>query len=197
MILQTVRAEVERVIARRVFFTFAEVKTVDWAGQRCRARILTTGYLTNWLRVAAGYASSEQGEMKPLSAGDEVLACFPTGDPQGQGVVLARLYGGNAAPALAEQAWGVKRQSGSLILGADGKLAIDTTSCAISGSGVVEIDGSQVKLGGGTSGAVKFEELSSGLMPWCIAVQAAFQALGVTIGTPALGAARASKVTVG
>lgn len=180
-----VRKEVERALAKLTFFGFGVTSDVDWQNQMARVRILTSGHETNWLRIASSFASQGAGQVSPLAAGDEVLVCFPRGNPQGMGVVLARLYGANRAPEVAEQAWGVKRSSGYILLDEDGKVAASgtglelesTTSAKLAAATTLELDGTLVQVGGTAGSAVKYEPLEVGLQAYAAAVQTQINAL--------------------
>lgn len=190
--IDEVRRMIRAEMSRRTFFAFGNVRAVDWARQLVRVALTVTGYESNWLRIAAGAAGDSGGSAAPLRGGDEVLCCFPNGDPEGQGVVLCRLYGSAALPsALPENAVGyatsrhkVLLDSGGAVIcqvasieaSASGKLEASAASIEATATGTVEIDGLQVKLGGGASAGVKFEELSAVLTAWTPQLQIALAA---------------------
>lgn len=195
-------AEVKRLVgqelAKRTFFGFGVVVETDWQEQRARVRLLASGMETNWLRVGTGFASADAGNVAPLADGDEVLVCFPGGNPQGQGVVLCRLYGANKVPEVDEQSWAVKRGNGYVVLDANGKVAISGTSVEISSDGQVTVSGSQISLGGTSASAVKYEMLNAAFATWAATIQAALAAatppVVAVITPPVLTAAQSVKV---
>lgn len=186
------RRQMEKALNRRSYLAFGLVTAVDWDRQRCRARLLTSGFESNWLRVGSSWASANEGAVAPLEAGDEVLVAFPGGDPQGMGAVVCRLYGGNRPPASDEQDFGLRRSRGYLVLDAAGNIAARGASVELVAEGALEmsgasfdveavgtasVDGAAVSLGGSTFGATRYEPLDAGLQAFAAAVQVQINAL--------------------
>jgi len=196
--IEVIRQVVRQELARLVFGDVGSVVQVDWKQQRARVRLSSSGQETGWLAIGADFASRGDGSLSPIAKGDQVAVTFFEGRPGGQGIVLRRVYGSNAVPDLPEQCVGVKRGSRQVVLlGADGKTAFKVQEFKVEAVGEASVDGSQVKLGGGTSAAVKYEELEGAVTPWTTIVSAALTALGITVSPPVLSAARANKVQVG
>lgn len=219
--IDAIRREVARRLAQLVVVDAGEVREINWAEQTARVRLASSGQLSGPLRIGAGAAWDQGGSASPLRVGDEVVCLFLDGKPGGAGFVVARLYGACALPSgLPENCFGWKQGTHKVLFGADGKVLLNvqelkveavgeasvqgataelrgTNSVSVTSSGQASVDGLQVVLGGGVSGAVKFEELAAALTPWTTAVQVAFQALGVTLPVIVLAPARATKVTVG
>ena len=196
--IETIRQVVRQELARLVLGDVGAVTAVDWKQQRARVKLASSGQETGWLAIGTGFASQGDGTLAPIRAGDQVAVMFFEGRPGGQGIVLRRVYGSNAVPDLPEQCVGVKRGSRQVVLlGADGKTAFKVQEFKVEAVGEASVDGSQVKLGGGTSAAVKYEELEGAVTPWTTIVSAALTALGITVSPPVLSGARAAKVKVG
>jgi len=89
-------------LAKLQFFAIGKVKQIDFVNYMVKAEILTTGMITNWLRIGEDYVGNNFGEAKSPNIDDEVFICFPDGDPSGQGIVISRLYGKDMPPEITE-----------------------------------------------------------------------------------------------
>ena len=201
--VEVIRQVVRQELSRLVLGDVGVVTAVDWGQQRARVRLSSSEQETSWLAIGAEFASRGDGSLSPLAVGDQVKVSFMEGRPGGQGIVERRVYGANAVPELPEGSFGVKRGAHKVIFGADGKIAAEVAGCSLQSAGTVEIDGTSVKLGGGVSAAVKYEELSAALGPWALAVVAKMDALAALHSLPptpiplVLSGARAAKTRVG
>lgn len=111
--IQAIQKEIKRALARLQYFAIGKVKEIDLANYMVKAEILTTGMITNWLRIGEGYVGNEFGHARAPNTDDEVLVCFPDGDPGGQGFVIARLYGKDTPPPITEDEIIRKHKSGT------------------------------------------------------------------------------------
>lgn len=201
--IDAIRQEIVRALAGMVFVDAGEVRRVDWSSQTARVRLASSGQLSGALRIGAAAAWSDGGSASPLRVGDEVVCLFLDGRPGGAGFVVARLYGACALPSgLSEQGFGWKQGTKKVLFDGDGKIVCEVAGCSLQSAGEVSMDGTVVKLGGGVSAAVKYEELAAALnsvnpATWVGAVTVAFQALGVTLPPLVMSGARAAKVKVG
>lgn len=100
--IEQIQQEIKRALAKLQFFAIGRVKKIDYMYYMVKAEILTTGMTTNWLRIGGDYVGDGFGEVKTPNIDDEVLICFPDGDPSGQGVVISRLYGKDMPPDFTE-----------------------------------------------------------------------------------------------
>jgi len=194
--IDTIRSEIRRALAGRPLVALGEVTRVDWSTQRARVRLATTGNETGWLRIATAAA----GTLRPLRCGDEVKVCFLDGDPGGSGIIEHCLYGAARVPDFPENSFGAAQGNTQVIYDADGNIALTVARVDVTATGLVAIDGTQVKLGGGTAAAVKYENLEAALNAWVPQLIAAFAAaqppVAVVITPPVLAAARATKVSI-
>ena len=88
-----VRQEIRKILARLQYFAIGKIKEIDLARYMIRAEILTTGMLTNWLRIGEDYTGNNFGHVKSPNIDDEIFIVFPDGDPartQGQASGLDR-----------------------------------------------------------------------------------------------------------
>jgi len=97
-----IQKEIKRALAKLQFFAIGKVKQIDFVNYMVKVEILTTGMITNWLRIGEGYVGNNFGEAKAPNIDDEVFICFPDGDPSGQGIVISRLYGKDMPPEITE-----------------------------------------------------------------------------------------------
>lgn len=97
-----IQKEIKRALAKLQFFAIGKVKQIDFVNYMVKAEILTTGMITNWLRIGEDYVGNNFGEAKSPNIDDEVFICFPDGDPSGQGIVISRLYGKDMPPEITE-----------------------------------------------------------------------------------------------
>lgn len=93
---------IEKELAKLQFFAIGKVTKIDFKNYTVKAEILTTGMITNWLRIGEDYVGNNFGDAKAPNIGDEVFICFPDGDPSGQGIVMRRLYGKDIPPTITE-----------------------------------------------------------------------------------------------
>jgi hypothetical protein len=162
--IDAIRREVARLLAQLVVVDAGEVKEIRWAEQMARVRLATSGQLSGWLRIGAAAAWDQGGSASPLRVGDEVVCLFLDGRPGGAGFVVARLYGACALPSgLEEQGFGWKQGTKKVLFDGDGKIVCEVAGCSLQSAGEVSIDGSVVKLGGGSADAVRFGELQTAL----------------------------------
>ena|GEM_PF-2369181 len=114
--IKTIQSEIKRALARLQYFAIGKVREIDLPNYMVKAEVLTTGMITNWLRIGEGYVGNEFGHAHAPSIDDEVLICFPDGDPGGQGFVIARLYGKDVPPSITEDEIIYKHKSGTQIV---------------------------------------------------------------------------------
>jgi hypothetical protein len=114
--IDEIRREARRILSRLQFFAIGKVKKIDYKNYMVQVEILTTGMITNWLRIGERYVGDGFGEAKSPNIDDEVLICFPDGDPSGQGVVVCRLYGKDLPPKITEDEIVCKHKSGTILI---------------------------------------------------------------------------------
>lgn len=100
--IKEIQNEIKRALAKLQYFAIGTVKEIDLPNYMIKAEVLTTGMITNWLRIGESYVGNEFGNARASNKDDEVLICFPDGDPGGQGFVIARLYGKDVPPVITE-----------------------------------------------------------------------------------------------
>uniref|UniRef100_A0A7C6ECF8 Gp5/Type VI secretion system Vgr protein OB-fold domain-containing protein n=1 Tax=candidate division WOR-3 bacterium TaxID=2052148 RepID=A0A7C6ECF8_UNCW3 len=114
--IDLIRTEIKKSLARLTFFAIGEIIKIDFTNYQAQAKILTTGMKTNWLRIGTNYSGDGFGEVKSLNIGDEVLICFPDGNPSAQGIIMTRLFGKDVPPQLTEDEYFLHHKSGTKIL---------------------------------------------------------------------------------
>jgi phage baseplate assembly protein gpV len=209
-LISLIRSEIRKALSRRVSSSFAVVTSVDWARQLARVRIATTGQETAWLRIAASAA----GLLRPIRRGDEVKVTFLDGNPAGAGVIDCVLYGSARPPECDENSLAAFQGQHKVLFDASGSVVLSVVSVDVTATGEVAVDGSLVKLGGGASHAVKYEELATAeaagnaaqnaaIAAWILLLQAQITPVHPTIVVPPLAlpapvltAAQAIKVKV-
>jgi len=123
--IKEIKAEIEKALAKLQFYAIAQVTKTDLPAYRVKAKILTTGMSTNWLRICTPYSGSGFGFVLAPNIGDEVLVCFPDGNPSGHGFVVGRLFGKDAPPAATEDEIVLTHKSGTIVvIKKDGKVEI-------------------------------------------------------------------------
>lgn len=110
-----IQKEIKKALARLQYFAIGKVKEIDLANYMIKAEILTTGMITNWLRIGEDYVGNNFGHVKSPNIDDEVLIVFPCGDPSGQGIVVCRLYGKDLPPGITEDEEVYYHKSGTKI----------------------------------------------------------------------------------
>jgi phage baseplate assembly protein gpV len=111
--IKTIRQEISKALSSLTFFSVAQITKIDYKNQLAKAKILTSSMKTNWLRISSDYVGDSFGEVKPLNIGDEVLICFPDGNPASQGIIIRRLYGKDVSPDQTEDQVHFKHKSGT------------------------------------------------------------------------------------
>lgn len=143
--IEFIRREIERWWLKRQLFAVGKITKVDLKNYMVRAEILTTGMVTNWLRLGTRYSGSGFGEAVSPGVGDEVLICFHDGNPAGQGVVLGRLYGKDLSPAITEDEVRFKHKSGTdIVIRKDGTIdgdVVKNASLKVAGTVSIESQG--------------------------------------------------------
>lgn len=125
--IREIQEQIQKALAKIQFFAVGKITKVDLANYLVQAQILTTGMMTNWLRIGTEYSGADFGLCWAPTIGDEILICFPTGDPAGQGVVIRRLFGKDAPPAMAEDEIILNHKSGTkIIIRKSGAVVIET-----------------------------------------------------------------------
>ncbi|HEX7319723.1 MAG TPA: phage baseplate assembly protein V [bacterium] len=123
--IREIKAEIEKALAKLQFYAIAQVTKTDLPSYRVKAKILTTGMSTNWLRICTPYSGPGFGFVLAPNIGDEVLVCFPDGNPSGHGFVVGRLFGKDAPPVATEDEIVLTHKSGTIVvIKKDGKVEI-------------------------------------------------------------------------
>lgn len=161
---------------RRQFLAVCRVREVDRERYQVKCENVLTGAVTNWCRIGTSDAGASAGTVLDLARGVEVLVAFPTGNPTEPGIVIARLFGQDRPPEVAEGERLVKHASGAEVrITRDGAVTVrgarDVT--VESSGGAVKVSGGTVELNGASRVLVTGEELQ--------AILSAFLAAGVTV----------------
>lgn len=192
--------QIQKVVRKELnklqYFAIGKIKKIDFENYLVRAEILTTGMVTNWLRIGEGYVGNTFGEAKAPNIDDEVLICFPTGDPGGQGFVIARLYGKDLPPEITEDELVYYHKSGTrTIIRKNGSVEV------ISKSGleiIIDDEGKKIKINQGdhqivmksdgiyvgSEGAKQPFVLGHALLKWLASMKVVCTAPGQLSSTP-------------
>ncbi|MGB3341332.1 MAG: phage baseplate assembly protein V [bacterium] len=100
--ISAVQKEIKKALSKLQYFAIGKIKEIDLANYMIKAEVLTTGMITNWLRIGEDYVGNNFGHVKSPNIDDEILIVFPDGDPSGQGIVVCRLYGKDVPPGITE-----------------------------------------------------------------------------------------------
>jgi hypothetical protein len=162
--IDLIRQEIQKTLSRLTFFAIGEIVKIDFSNYQAQAKILTSGMKTNWLRIGTDYSGDSFGEVKSLNIGDEVLIVFPDGNPGAQGIIIRRLFGKDAPPALGEDEIHILHKSGTdFLTKKDGEVTqTSVKKHNINGNPTVNLNGESYS-------AVLYEELKSNLesfMDW-------------------------------
>jgi len=125
--IREIQEQINKALAKLQFFAVGKITKVDLPNYLVAAEILTTGMKTNWLRIGTAYSGADFGLCMAPNIGDEILICFPTGDPAGQGIVVSRLFGKDAPPVATEEEIVLHHKSGTkIIVRKNGAVIIET-----------------------------------------------------------------------
>jgi phage baseplate assembly protein V len=125
--IREIQEQINKALAKLQFFAVGKITKIDLPNYLVQAQILTTGMQTNWLRIGTEYSGADFGLCWAPNIGDEILICFPTGDPSGQGIVVRRLFGKDAPPAVTEEETVLQHKSGTkIIVRKNGAVVIET-----------------------------------------------------------------------
>jgi phage baseplate assembly protein gpV len=125
--IREIQEQIKKALAKIQFFAVGKITKIDLSNYLVAAEILTTGMKTNWLRIGTAYSGADFGLCWAPNIGDEILICFPTGDPAGQGIVVSRLFGKDAPPVATEDEIVLHHKSGTkIIVRKNGAVIIET-----------------------------------------------------------------------
>jgi len=182
-VIEAIRAEIARALRGLTPCAIGTVEEIDLKAYQVRCRIATSGQLTNWLRIGTDQSGDGTGMLVAPNVGDEVLIQFLDWNAAGAGIVVRRLYGKDAPPALEAGQLHFVHESGTEVLvkkdgsievtgaaksstSAEGEVSVSSKAkVTISAQGVCEILGTPtVNLNGSSFSAVIFEQLQTALM---------------------------------
>lgn len=156
--INLIRQEISKALSHLSYFAIGEIVKIDFASYQAQAKILTSGMKTNWLRVGTDYSGDSFGSVISLNIGDEVLICFPDGNPGAQGIIIQRLFGKDKPPALNEDEIHILHKSGTdFLTKKDGEVThTSVKKFNINGNPTVNLNGESYS-------AVLYEELKFNL----------------------------------
>ncbi len=121
-------------------FEIGVVREVDAENYRVKVEFISSGLITDWIRVATLYSGNGYGLLMMPDVGDEVLVA----NVHGEFVVIGRLFGGDRPPSCDEGEMVLKHVSGTEVrIRRDGEIEIsinDSVQARLKPTGEVEIE---------------------------------------------------------
>lgn len=123
--ISIIRSEIRKALSGLVPTAVGEIAELDLAAYQAKCKLKTSGQLTNWLRIGTDHSGDGAGMVTAPNIGDEVLIEFLEWNPSGPGIVVRRLYGKDAPPALGEDEVHFLHKSGTdVLIKKDGSIVI-------------------------------------------------------------------------
>lgn len=151
-------------------FEIGVVREVDVGNYRVKVEFISSGLITDWIRVATIYSGNGYGLLMMPDVGDEVLVV----NVHGEFIVVGRLFGGDSPPSCDEGEVVLKHASGTEVrIRREGEIDISVNNSVkarlkptgeveikangdvkITAQGTAEIKAQEVKLGNTAIGGV-------------------------------------------